>query len=50
MMLFRVLRRSIERGCDGAAMLEKIDVFYAADRITGAEYAELVGLLADGNA
>ena len=44
-MLYRVLKRMIERGqTDGLA--EKIDVFYAAGKLTGAEYAELTGLLA----
>lgn len=43
-MLYRTLKRMIERGqTDG--MREKLDVFYAADRITQAEYQELVSML-----
>lgn len=44
-MLYRVLRRMIERGqTDGLA--GKLDVFYAADKISTEEYRELTGLLA----
>ena len=43
-MLYRTLKRMIERGqIDG--MVEKLDVFYAADKITGEQYAELVAML-----
>lgn len=43
-MLYRTLKRMIERGqTDG--MQEKLDVFYAADRITEAEYTELSAML-----
>lgn len=43
-MLYRTLKRMIERGLtDG--MVEKLDVFYAADKITEAQYTELTGLL-----
>lgn len=43
-MLFRTLKRMIEKGnTDGIA--EKIDIFYAAGKLTEAEYTELVALL-----
>lgn len=43
-MLYRTLKRMIERGqTDG--MAEKLDIFFAADKITEAEYAELTALL-----
>lgn len=43
-MLYRTLKRMIERGLtDG--MAEKLDVFYAANKITEAQYTELIGLL-----
>ncbi len=46
-MLYRVLKRMIERGqTDG--MGDKLDVFYAADKITGEEYAELTAMLTEG--
>ena len=41
-MLYRTLKRMIERG---AGMETKLDVFYAADKITEAEYTELTALL-----
>ena len=45
-MLYRTLKRMIERGnIDG--MAEKLDVFYAADKITAAEYTELTAMLAE---
>lgn len=41
-MLYQVLKRTIERGgYDCESMLTKLDVFFAADRITAAEYGEL---------
>lgn len=43
-MLYRTLKRMIERG-NTAGMAEKLDIFYAADKITEAEYTELVRLL-----
>jgi len=44
MMLYRTLKRMIERGqIDG--MESKLDVFYAADKITKAEYTELITML-----
>ena len=43
-MLYRTLKRMIERGqTDG--MSDKLDVFYAADKITKEQYEELTGLL-----
>lgn len=43
-MLYRTLKRMIERGnTDGLA--EKIDIFFAAGKLTEAEYTELVALL-----
>lgn len=49
-MLYRVLKRTIERGgYDAVALHEKLDVFFAADRITEAQYNELVAMLNVGN-
>ena len=43
-MLYRVLKRLIEnKQTDG--LTEKIDIFYAASKLTEAEYTELTGLL-----
>lgn len=43
-MLYRTLKRLIERGnTDG--LEEKIDIFFAAGKLTEAEYTELTGLL-----
>ena len=43
-MLYRTLKRLIENGrTDG--LEEKIDIFYAADKLTDEEYAELVAML-----
>lgn len=43
-MLYRTLKRMIERG-QTAGMAEKLDIFFAADKITQAEYTELIGML-----
>lgn len=43
-MLYRTLKRMIERG-QTAGMETKLDVFYAADKITEAEYTELTAML-----
>ncbi|MGM9566450.1 hypothetical protein [Evtepia sp.] len=43
-MLYRTLKRMIERG-NINGMAEKLDIFFAADRITEAEYTELTALL-----
>lgn len=43
-MLYRTLKRMIERGqTDG--MAEKLDIFFAADKLTEAEYTELTAML-----
>lgn len=44
-MLYRTLKRMIERG-NTEGMAEKLDIFFAANRITQAEYTELTELLA----
>lgn len=45
-MLYRTLKRMIERGqVEGLA--ERIDIFYAAGKITTDEYNELTALLAE---
>ena len=43
-MLYRTLRRMIERG-NTEGMAEKLDIFYAADKLTQEQYTELVALL-----
>ncbi len=43
-MLYRTLKRMIERG-QTAGMEAKLDVFYAADKLTEAEYTELLGMI-----
>lgn len=46
-MLYRTLKRMIERGnIDG--IVEKIDIFYAADKISKEEYDELISMLNGG--
>lgn len=43
-MLYRTLKRMIERGqTDGFET--KLDIFYAAGKISEAEYSELIGML-----
>lgn len=43
-MLYRTLKRMIERGnTDG--LEEKIDIFFAAGKLTEAEYNDLIALL-----
>lgn len=43
-MLYRTLKRMISRGqTDG--MAEKLDIFYAADKLTQAEYTDLITML-----
>lgn len=43
-MLFRTLKRLIERGhTEGLA--EKIDIFYAAGKLSEEEYNELIAML-----
>lgn len=43
-MLYRTLKRMIERG-QTSGMAEKLDIFFAADKLTEAEYTELVAML-----
>ena len=43
-MLYRTLKRMIERG-QTSGMEEKLDIFYAANKLTEAQYSELMGLL-----
>ena len=44
MVLYRTCKRMIQRGTiDGLA--EKIDIFYAAGKLTDEHYTELTGLL-----
>lgn len=45
-MLYRTLKRMIERGqTDG--MEEKLDIFFAANKLTEAEYTQLTEMLAE---
>ena len=44
MMLYKVLKRMIERGLI-ENITEKLDVFYAADKLTGEEYSELISMI-----
>ena len=43
-MLYRTLKRMIERG-QTEGLEEKIDVFYAAGKLTEAEYNDLIAML-----
>ena len=43
-MLYRTLKRLVERG-QTQGLGEKLDVFFAADKLTREEYEELTGLL-----
>lgn len=43
-MLYRTLKRMIERG-NIAGMTEKLDIFFAADKLTADEYQELIAML-----
>lgn len=43
-VLYRTLKRMIERG-QTEGMAEKLDIFFAADKLTEAQYAELTALL-----
>lgn len=43
-MLYRTLKRMIERG-QTAGMEEKIDVFYAAGKLTDTQYTEFISML-----
>ena len=44
-MLYRTLKRLIEKG-QTEGLVEKIDIFFAADKLTEAEYNELTAMLA----
>lgn len=43
-MLYRTLKRMIERG-QTEGIVEKLDIFFAADKLTKAEYEELTKML-----
>lgn len=43
-MLYRVLKRMIERG-QTEGLADKLDVFYAAGKLTEAQYTELTAML-----
>lgn len=45
-MLYRTLKRMIERG-QTAGMEEKLDIFFAAGKLSEGEYTELTGMLED---
>lgn len=47
-MLYRTLKRMIERG-NIAGMSEKLDIFFAANKISEAEYTELTALLEEAS-
>lgn len=44
-MLYRTLMRMIERG-QTEGLEEKIDIFYAAGKLTDEEYTQLIAMLA----
>ena len=46
-MLYRTLKRMIERG-QTEGIEGKLDIFYAAGKISEAEYQELIGMLGAG--
>lgn len=48
-MLYRTLKRMIERG-QTEGMESKLDIFFAADKLSEAEYTELLGMLKGANA
>lgn len=43
-MLYRTLKRMIERG-QTEGIEAKLDIFYAAGKISETEYSELIGML-----
>ena len=43
-MLYRTLKRMIERG-QTEGMEEKLDIFFAANKLTEAQYNELLAML-----
>lgn len=48
-MLYRICKRMIQRG-QTAGLAEKLDIFFAADRLTAGQYQELTQLLAQQEA
>lgn len=44
-MLYRTLKRMIERG-QTVGLAEKLDIFFAANKISESEYIELARMLA----
>lgn len=51
-MAFNLMKRIIERDkkagtLDKAAIMDKLDAFLAADRLTAAQYQELIALMDD---
>lgn len=46
-MLYKTLKRMIERG-QVTGLEEKLDIFYAAGKITESEYTELIDMLHKG--
>ncbi len=46
-MLYRTLKRMIERG-NSAGLEEKVDIFFAAGKLTEEEYRHLTELLGKG--
>ena len=48
-MLYRICKRMIQRG-QTAGLAEKLDIFFAADRLTADRYQELTQLLAQQEA
>ncbi len=43
-MLYRTLKRMIERG-QTSGMEDKLDIFFAANKLTQEEYNELIGMV-----
>ena len=48
-MLYRICKRMIQRG-QTAGLADKLDIFFAADRLTAGQYRELTQLLAQQEA
>lgn len=49
-MLYRTMKRIIECGnYDAADVQNKLDIFFAADRLTETEYTELSGMISANN-
>lgn len=44
-MLYRVIKRMIEKG-QTEGLSEKLDIFFATDKLTESEYNELTAMLA----